>query len=150
VKIERAAWRTQPWKNGGGVTHELWRSPDREDYDVRASLAEVAASGPFSVFPGYRRWTFLVGPAPITLTAETMIELVAPGDHVELPGATALTATLRAGPTRLLNVLARVPIVCGHGPTAHPVRFVFDLATQTASLEEAPVVRATVGCVWIA
>ena len=146
MRLERAAWRTQPWKNGGGTTHEIWRAPDADAYDVRVSLAEVTGSGPFSVFPGYRRWTFLVGPAPITLVGELPIELVAIGDHVELPGDAALTATLRGGPTQLLNVLARVPIVVGHGPTAHPVRFVFDLAHHKAWLDE----RATMGCVWIA
>ncbi len=150
MNLERSAWRTQLWKNGGGITHEIWRSPDRDDPDLRVSLAEVAASGPFSLFPGYRRWTFLVGPAPVTLTGESPIELLAPGDHIELPGDTALTATLRAGPTQLLNVLARIPVVVGLGPIAHPVRFTFDLATQMAVLEESAMVRSTSGCVWIA
>ncbi len=150
MTIPRASWRTQPWNNGGGITHEIWRTPDRDEPDLRVSLADVAASGPFSLFPGYRRWTFLVGPAPITLTGESPIELLVPGDHVELPGDVALTATLRAGATQLLNVLARVPIVVGFGPIAHRVRFVFDLASQTAMLDDPPRVRSTAGCVWIA
>ncbi|CAN5810053.1 hypothetical protein BH11MYX3_BH11MYX3_11310 [soil metagenome] len=150
MNLERATWRTQPWKNGGGITHEIWRAPDLDPPDLRVSLADVAASGPFSLFPGYRRWTFLVGPAPITLTAESPIELLAPGDHIELPGDAALTATLRAGATQLLNVLARIPVVVGFGPVAHPVRFTFDLTTRIAVLDEPPRVRPTSGCVWIA
>jgi environmental stress-induced protein Ves len=144
--IERHAWRAQPWKNGGGTTHEIWRTPDTDDYDVRVSLAEVTTSGPFSQFPGYRRYTFLVGPAPLVLHGETPIELVAVGDHVELPGETALSAELRAGATSLLNVLARVPILVGHGATPHAMRFVFDLAQQRAMSD----VVGRAGCVWIA
>ena len=147
TQIPQSAWRAQPWKNGRGVTHEIWRTPDDGEYDIRISIAEDKESGPFSVFPGYRRWSFLVGPAPIQLNE---IALVAPGDHIELPGETAIEATMRGGPTELLNILARVPIVAGFGPTAHPVRFMFDVATRTAELHEPPIARATSGCIWIA
>ncbi len=150
MNLERSTWRTQPWTNGGGITHEIWRSPAHGDFELRVSLADVTTSGPFSRFPGHRRWTFLVGPAPITLTGESPTELVAPGDHVELPGDTPLSATLRAGTTQLLNVLARIPAVVGLGPVAHPVRFWFELATQTAMLDEPARAQLTSGCVWIA
>ena len=125
---------------------------------MRVSLAEVATSGAFSRFPGYRRWTFLVGPAPIALAPASgpTIELVACGDQVALPGETAVHAELRAGPTHLLNILARTPIVVGRGVTSHPVRLAFALATHavlarwsTAVLEPAAVFDTT-GCVWIA
>jgi len=49
-------FRAQPWKNGGGVTHEIIRWPDSDAYDVRISLAEDRVAGPFSQFPGYQRW----------------------------------------------------------------------------------------------
>jgi len=154
--IEPAAWRAQPWSNGGGMTHEIWRSPDRDDYDVRVSLAEVTTSGAFSRFPGYRRWSFLVGNAPIELVHERSFELIAVGDHVELPGEAAITANLHAGPTHLLNILARTPIVAGHGRVAHAVRLVFALAPRpqlarwaTAVLEPPEVVDTT-DCIWIA
>jgi acyl-CoA thioester hydrolase len=52
------AWsrrRTLPWKNGGGVTHELY------DLDgLRFSIAEVARPGPFSAFPGVDRTIVLL------------------------------------------------------------------------------------------
>lgn len=131
--IERAAWTAQPWKNGRGTTLEIvrWRlatdidqRPMRspagglmwafescaadEDYDLRVSLAEVSDSGPFSRFPGYRRHSILVGPAPIHLGD---VALIAPGDHIELPGETGITAIVPAGPTQLLNVLVRATLV---------------------------------------
>lgn len=175
--IDRASWHAQPWKNGGGTTLEIarwtsWSSgaplvhdtpnatpiattlhatstPNADDYDVRVSLAEVATSGPFSSFPGYRRHTFLVGPAPIWLGD---IELVAPGDHLELPGEATIEATLSAGPTQLLNVLVRasLPVVVGRGHTAHPVRFTFDLGTKLAHASESAETIDARDCVWIA
>lgn len=46
-----------PWKNGGGMTTELFRLPDPngEDFLLRLSIAQVASSGPFSNFPGIDR-----------------------------------------------------------------------------------------------
>ena len=145
-EIERSEWRTQSWKNLLGVTHEIWREPDREDFHIRVSLAEVTASGPFSQFPGYQRWTFLVGPAPIVLAGT---ELVAPGDRVVVPGTEPIDAELRAGPTFLLNILAYGQIEVGHGSTTNRVRFRFDLAQQRAYLED-DIECETAGCVWIA
>ena len=121
-------WRAQPWRNGRGTTHEIWRDPDDESYAIRVSCAEVTESGPFSLFPGYRRWSFLVGPAPIQLGDH---ELVKPGDHIELPGEVAIEARL-SEPTRLLNILARddQQITCGFGLATVQVRFVFALAAS--------------------
>jgi environmental stress-induced protein Ves len=123
-------FRSQPWKNGGGVTYEIVRWPDRDDYDVRISLADDRAAGPFSRFPGYRRWSFLAGPAPIVLeVAGVAHELGAPGDHIEVAGDVAIACALPAGPTRLLNFLVRdgVAAQVGHGPSPRAVRFVFAL-----------------------
>ena len=46
----------QPWKNGGGVTRELLRLPATGDWNLRISLADIAADGPFSAFEGVERW----------------------------------------------------------------------------------------------
>jgi environmental stress-induced protein Ves len=170
--IERSSWRSQPWKNGAGTTHEVWLVGDPEDYELRVSVAEVTTSGPFSRFPGYRRWSFLVGTAPIELAHPARLapgapmHLIAPGDHVELPGDAEIKAELHAGPTHLLNILAlargRAPtIVAGFGPTGHPVRFVFALVPRpadgdrpeldrfTAVLLDPPAITDTTDCIWI-
>lgn len=53
--LSRADFHTQPWKNGGGITHEVARA-DRDGALLwRLSIAEVAADGPFSPFPGLSR-----------------------------------------------------------------------------------------------
>jgi environmental stress-induced protein Ves len=131
-----AEFRSQPWKNGGGVTHEIVRWPDtpdtsdRDDYDIRVSIADDRVPGPFSRFPGYRRWSFLAGSAPIVLdVAGKPHELVARGDHIEVGGDVAIACGLPGGPTRLLNILVRdgVDAVVGHGPCPRPIRFAFAL-----------------------
>lgn len=135
--VAPAAFRPQPWKNGGGVTHEIVRwpddLPDRAAYDVRISLADDRAPGPFSQFPGYRRWSFLAAAAPIVLHAAGVAHaLVALGDHLEVAGDVAIHCTLPAGPTRLLNVLVRdgVDARIGRGPCSQAIRFAFALAAM--------------------
>jgi environmental stress-induced protein Ves len=55
----------QPWKNGGGQTRELVCQPagaSLQDFDWRISVATIAASGPFSSYPGVdRSITLLAG-----------------------------------------------------------------------------------------
>lgn len=65
-----------PWRNGGGTTLEVARSPeggDPADFDWRVSFAHVDADGPFSAFPGIDRVITLVDGDDMTLT------LVGPG-----------------------------------------------------------------------
>lgn len=155
--IEREQWRRQPWKNGKGVTFEILREPDRDDYDLRISLAEDPEPATFSTFPGYVRWSFLSGPAPIILAQRggPTVELLALGDHVRTPGEVVISSSLPAGPTMLFNVLARTSlvdasaIVVGYGPVAHPVRFTFALDVQRAERYAEPTRVDTAGCVWI-
>lgn len=53
--IPPSAFATQPWKNGGGITHEIAREDRPGAPYWRLSIAEVAADGPFSAFPGLSR-----------------------------------------------------------------------------------------------
>lgn len=157
-EITREHWRRQPWKNGKGVTFEVLREPDVDDYDLRISLAEDPEPATFSTFPGYVRWSFLAGTAPIVLAQRggTIVELLAMGDHVRAPGEVVMTSSLPAGPTMLFNVLARTSlvdagaIVVGYGPVAHPVRFTFALEGQRANRFVEPTRVDTSGCVWVA
>ena len=144
--ITPADWRPQPWKNGRGVTHEVWR--DRDDYDVRVSVAEDATPAPFSRFPGFHRWSILLEPAPITLVIEGVTrELARVGEVVDHDGdAVVESIALPAGPTKLLTVLARNHRV-GLGVPPGPVRFAFELASRNAWVD-AP--RLLEPVLWIA
>ena len=182
--ITPAAWVAQPWRNGRGVTHEIVRwpalpsaplaSPDEAlrtgleaPYELRISLAAVTADGPFSTFPGQRRWSILAGAGGVALAPDparagrtdvpafATVRLAAPGAVVELDGAVPLVARLLGGPTHLLNVLATVPVACGAGPTTRAVLAVIALVdTPTlprwhARVFDDPAVTDTTGCAWV-
>jgi uncharacterized protein len=53
--IRPSEYRIMPWKNGGGVTTEIFASPSSGDFDWRVSIAMVNEDGPFSNFNGYER-----------------------------------------------------------------------------------------------
>lgn len=154
-----AEFRAQPWKNGGGVTHEIVRWPDNERYDIRISLADDRTPGPFSRFPGYRRWSFLAGSAPIALEFGGSVHaLVSLGDHIKVAGDVAISCALPSGPTRLLNILVRdgVDIQIGRGTCPLPIRFAFALAAQpwlpkghAAVFEPAALATLTQLAVWL-
>ncbi|MFF4495096.1 HutD family protein [Streptomyces sp. NPDC001546] len=111
-RILRAADRTAaPWKNGGGVTREIAAGPEgagTEDFDWRVSLAEVAADGPFSRFPGVDRTLTLAEGAGMELTLagarRRLDERYAPGDF---PGDEPTDCRLLDGPVVNFNVMYR-------------------------------------------
>ena len=53
--IRPSEYRAMPWKNGGGVTTEIFASPPSGEFDWRVSIATVNADGAFSTFTGYER-----------------------------------------------------------------------------------------------
>jgi environmental stress-induced protein Ves len=152
-------FRSQPWKNGGGITHEIARWPDVDDYDVRISIADDRAAAPFSRFPGYRRWSFLAAAAPIELdVAGQLVTLRELGDVLEVGGDVAITCRLPDGPTRLFNILVRQGVAAqvGRGPCAAPIRFAFALAAQpwlpaghAAVFDPATLVALDAHAVWL-
>lgn len=157
-----AEFRPQPWKNGGGVTHEIVRWPDTggdDAYEIRISIADDRTPGPFSRFPGYRRWSFLADSPPIVLeVAGTIHALVTLGDHLEVGGDVAITCALPAGPTRLFNILVRdrVDASVGRGPCPLPIRFAFALvalpwlpAGHAVVFDPPEVAALTDGAVWL-
>jgi len=137
VVIRSSQWRLQPWKNGRGMTREVLRLPDLDDYEIRFSVAEVTESGPFSTFPGYGRWTVLIEGGPISLErGKERIEL-APGRVVALDGEDAIEAHVE-GKAYLLNVIAKQPTTVGVGDSPSDVDFTFDLKSWDLRVERAP------------
>ncbi|MER6449063.1 HutD-family protein [Streptomyces venezuelae] len=112
TRILRAADRTATvWKNGGGVTREIAAWPEgagMDDFGWRASLAEVAADGPFSAFPGIGRTLTLAEGAGMDLTVAGVRRLVderyAPQDF---PGDAPTDCRLLDGPVVNFNVMYR-------------------------------------------
>ena len=108
----RAEFRASPWRNGGGVTHEAMRRPSTGDaYDWRVSVAEIASSGPFSAFDGYRRHMLLLSGAGLELEFPDgrLARLLRPGDLTSFAGSPPPECRLIAGPCVDLN------LICAHG-----------------------------------
>ena len=123
--IDPDRWRAQPWKNGRGVTCEVLRLPDLEDYDLRISVAGVTSSGPFSTFPGYTRWTLLLDGGPVVLAGTPLAGLFV------IDGAVQIDARVDA-PARLLNVIGRgIRVQIGDG-----AGIVFDCSTLQTRLRD--------------
>lgn len=98
----------QPWRNGGGTTRELLRDPDSDDWQIRVSVAEVSASGPFSAFPGVTRWFAVVEGAGVVLSIDGHAHRCSEdGDALSFAGDADTRCRLVGGPTRDLNLMLR-------------------------------------------
>ena len=109
--VRRGEGRATRWKNGGGVTHELAVWPEGADlsgFDARLSMAEVAADGPFSAFPGIDRTLAVLAGGPMRLSfGGAEVALTADGPPLSFPGEAPVHARLDAGPVLDLNIMTR-------------------------------------------
>lgn len=110
--IPFAGLEPAPWKNGGGSTTEIAIAPagaSFDKFDWRISLATIAASGPFSVFPEVDRTLALVDGPGVTLDIGDEGRFVLSEDDpiVEFAGESAVMATLAGGATTDFNVMTR-------------------------------------------
>lgn len=109
--VRRGEGRATRWKNGGGVTHELAVWPEGADlsgFDARLSMAEVAADGPFSAFPGIDRTLAVLQGGPMRLSfGGAEVVLTADGPPLSFPGEAPVHARLDAGPVLDLNIMTR-------------------------------------------
>lgn len=98
-----------PWRNGGGRTRELFAWPPGDDWKLRISLADIAADGPFSAFPGVQRWFAVLSGAGVVLhfAADGERRLDPSSAPLAFDGAAAPGCSLVAGPTRDLNLMLR-------------------------------------------
>lgn len=118
-----------PWKNGGGQTRELICYPEGANLDqfmFRVSVADVAASGPFSRFPGIERIITLLNGAGMQLQdnaggSHALIEALQP---YRFAGETEIHAELAGGPSRDFNLMWRRQ-VCEASQTMHDAGFEF-------------------------
>lgn len=109
-KFGPADFPEQPWKNGGGTTRELWRAPHSHDpgkFAWRVSCATIAASGPFSVFPGIDRTLLLLTGKGLALRCGDAPEqeLRMPGQTFHFPGDLATYGRLLDGPVQDFNLM---------------------------------------------
>ncbi len=101
------------WKNGGGETVEIVCQPEGagfDDFAWRISTARVAASGPFSIFPGVARSLTVLEGGPMVLRIDGR-EIVATPETgpIGFRGDLPCDADLTGAPVLDLNVMTRAP-----------------------------------------
>jgi environmental stress-induced protein Ves len=96
---------TTPWKNGGGITHEIARLEAGGRMVWRLSVAEVGADGPFSRFDGLMRILTVIEGAGLSLVTPAGNLAALPCRPVRFPGDLPVDGRLIAGPVRDLNVI---------------------------------------------
>lgn len=104
--VRPSQWITQPWRNGGGTTHEIFREGTADAFTFRLSIADVERPGPFSVFSGVDRWIALLEGKGFALHRGELSRTI---EHPLVPfrfsGDDAIECTLIDGPVRDLNVM---------------------------------------------
>ncbi|MGE3610392.1 MAG: HutD family protein [Bacteriovoracaceae bacterium] len=101
-------FKLMPWKNGGGMTLELFKIPAFPDneIDLRISIAKVEQSGPFSIFNGINRHLFLLSGKGFKLTfSDKVLFLKSPIDHITFQGEEKIDCELIDGPCEDFNVM---------------------------------------------
>jgi environmental stress-induced protein Ves len=98
-----------PWRNGGGVTREVFRVPSLEpgpEFAARVSIADVDADGEFSRFDGVDRIIMLLRGPVMRLFVDGQRTDLAPAVPFAFPGD-AQTRCEIDSPTRDLNIMTR-------------------------------------------
>lgn len=103
--IRRADLRTAPWKNGSGLTREIWSVTQGDTLLWRISLADVTSDGPFSAFAGMTRILTVVQGAGMDLHGPDRVLAADPYSPVCFDGALPLEGRLRDGKVVNFNLI---------------------------------------------
>ena len=118
-RIVRAAdWRAAPWKNGGGVTHEIAVEPPgagMEDFAWRLSAARVERAGPFSRFADLDRTLCVLEGEGLRLEGPAFgaVMLMPASAPFSFAGDSPVEAAIVGGSILDFNVMSRRGVV-GH------------------------------------
>ena len=98
-------FQTQPWKNGGGITHEIAREDVGGSLLWRLSIAEVASDGPFSAFTGLSRVLTVIDGAGLWLdTPQGRLDAL-PLQPLPFSGDLPVASRMIDGPIRDFNLI---------------------------------------------
>ena len=98
----------QPWRNGGGITRELLAWPPGSDWQLRLSVADIQADGPFSVFEGVQRWFVVLQGEGVALQVAGQPHCLTPSSApLCFSGDVSTSCHLLDGPTREAYIAER-------------------------------------------
>lgn len=108
VVVEYSAIAPTPWKNGRGITRNLFDDADPAgEWTFRISIAEITGTQPYSPYPGVRRGQAALGPGAVDLRIDGRAVALEPEDVIFFDGEDIVDATPRAEGFLDLNVMAR-------------------------------------------
>jgi hypothetical protein len=106
VPLDSAA--STPWLNGGGTTRELLAWPHQQDWSARLSVADIASAGPFSSYPGVKRWFAVLGGGRVKLIVDGQTHaLGADSKPLSFDGAARVDCSLDGAATQDFNLMLR-------------------------------------------
>jgi environmental stress-induced protein Ves len=103
--IQPTDFTTMPWKNGGGLTHEIIKRERQGKLLWRLSMAEVTSDGPFSVFPGLSRILTVIAGERLSLVGPHEMLQALPLQPVSFSGDLAIASQRRGGDVTDFNVI---------------------------------------------
>jgi len=107
--IPSVEFKTVPWKNGKGITKELFvkHEKGRSEFVFRLSIAAVTENGPFSVFSGYNRVLMMLEGNGIRLEHSdgSINEIKSYSEMAIFSGDLKTEAVLKEGPIKDFNVM---------------------------------------------
>jgi environmental stress-induced protein Ves len=103
--IPPSEFKTMPWKNGGGITHEILKEELDGKLLWRLSIAEVASDGPFSLFPGLSRILTVIEGDGLLLQAPDHALRALPFSPMAFSGDLPITSKRIGGDVRDFNVI---------------------------------------------
>jgi environmental stress-induced protein Ves len=101
--VRPESWVAMPWKNGRGVTHEIWK--DEDPFTIRFSVAEVGEDGPFSTFEGIDRVIALLEGKGFELRGPMTRRCTEFGAPFAFRGEDPYVCRLLDGPVRDFNLM---------------------------------------------
>ena len=100
--VSFADCQAQRWRNNGGWTRELLAWPPGQDWELRISVADIEADGPFSAFAGVERWFAVLHGAGVDLAGQVLTQA---SELFAFSGDEALSCHLLDGMTRDFNLM---------------------------------------------
>lgn len=107
-KLTLTDYQKMPWKNGQGVTYEIYRDKGEtlEDFGYRISMADVASDGAFSHFLGRERILTVLNGDGIVLTVNQQEKItLKPQQIFNFSGESEVYSELINRAIRDLNVI---------------------------------------------
>lgn len=107
IHLRPSDFTEMPWRNGGGVTHEIISKSNDIGLLWRVSTARVEADCDYSLFPGLQRISTVVegNGVELTNTATGEVSLVRPFEIASLSGDILYQGKLINGGFRHLNLV---------------------------------------------